>query len=120
MKHSQFQVLVLEALAGLPQEFLDRIENVDVVVEQWPSAEDLREAGVSSDEMLLGLYMGVPLTERDGYNMVLPDKITIYQRPIENECQTEAEVVKEVRGTVVHELAHHFGIDDDQLTEWGL
>lgn len=120
MKRSQFETLVREALAGLPQEFLDRMENVDVVVERWPSAEDLRDAGVAPDETLMGLYTGVPLTEREGYNMVLPDKITIYQGPIEDECQTEAEVVEEVRGTVVHELAHHFGIDDDQLTEWGL
>jgi predicted Zn-dependent protease with MMP-like domain len=120
MKRIRFEALVREALAGLSQEFLGRMENVDVVVERWPSSEDLQEAGVSSDETLLGLYMGVPLTERGGYNMVLPDKITIYQGPIEDACQTEAEVMKEVRGTVVHELAHHFGIDDDQLTEWGL
>ena len=120
MKLSQFEGLVREALAGLPQEFLDRMENVDVVVEQRPSVEDLLEAGVSPDETLLGLYVGIPLTEREGYNMVLPDKITIYQGPIEDQCQTEAEVVEEVRGTVVHELAHHFGIDDDQLTAWGL
>jgi predicted Zn-dependent protease with MMP-like domain len=120
MKLSQFEELVREALAGLPPGCLDKMSNVDVVVEQWPSTEDLLEADVSPAETLLGLYVGIPMTEREGYNMALPDKITIYQAPIEDQCQTEVEMEKAVRETVMHELAHHFGIDDDQLIAWGL
>jgi len=85
------------------------MDNVWVMVEERARGEDL-----------LGLYEGVPLTERDTYGgMALPDRITIYRRPICEMCETEEEVVETVRDTVIHEVAHHFGIDDDRLDELG-
>jgi predicted Zn-dependent protease with MMP-like domain len=75
---------------------------------------------LSHGETLFGLYHGVPLTRRDSYGPVMPDKITIFQRPLENICDSEDELVEEVRLTVAHEIAHFFGIDDDRLDELGL
>ena len=104
----------------LPTAFLHRMENVDIVVEDWPSREQLIGSGLGEDETLLGLYEGIPLPDRYDYNLVLPDKITLFQRAIESICATEQEVVNEVRATVVHEVAHHFGITDDDLHAMGV
>ena len=120
MRRREFEELVRQALEGLPEPFLDRMDNVDVVVQRWPSPQQLKDAGVAPGETLLGLYEGIPLTGRDGYNMVLPDKITLFLRPIEAECDTPQDMAEQVRETVVHEVAHHFGISDEALEEWGL
>lgn len=104
-----FEVLVAEALDSLPPELGRQMRNVVVVVE-----DDAPSPG------LLGLYEGVPLTERgDWYSAVLPDRITIYRKPICAISATEDEVVEQVRVTVIHEVAHHFGIDDARLDELG-
>jgi len=117
----RFEALAAEALDALPEPFTRHMRNVEVVVEMWPSARTLRETGVPRGETLFGLYEGVPLTERTSmYGNVLPDKITIYQGPIEEACDTESDVRDEVAHTVVHEFAHFFGIDDDQLRRWGV
>jgi|DewCreStandDraft_1066081.scaffolds.fasta_scaffold00032_176 predicted Zn-dependent protease with MMP-like domain len=118
----RFERLVRRALAGLPPEFRARLENVDVIVERRPRQEHLRAAGVPPGETLLGLYVGTPLTERSSgsYHLTLPDRIYIFQEPIERMCGTAREVVHEVRRTVMHELAHHFGITDDRLAQLGL
>lgn len=110
---ARFEELVVEALDGLPAELGRQMRNVAVVVEDdSPVTED--------GGTLLGLYEGVPLTERDAnYSGFLPDRITIYRRPICAFSSDEAEVVRQVRITVVHEVAHHFGIDDARLTELG-
>ena len=113
----EFERLVLKALESLPPSIRQRMENVDVVVEEWPSPEDLEEADLDDRHDLFGLYQGVTLTERTHYDMALPVKITIFQRPIEAACATRADVVKEVRVTVVHEVAHHFGLSDAALDE---
>ncbi len=111
MELSRFEALVSDALDGIPPELGALISNVVVLVED--DAED-------GDPDLLGLYSGVPLTERgEWYSGVLPDRITLYRRPILSICQTEEDVVYEVRTTVVHEVAHHFGIDDERLDELG-
>lgn len=116
---AQFEDLVVEALDSLPDDLLDLLDNVDVTFQLIPSREQLRNAGVSNGT-LLGLYEGIPLTERNsGYSMVLPDKITIFQRPIEQMCDSFEEIVTQVRRTVIHEVAHHFGIDDDRLDALG-
>ncbi len=117
----EFERLVLKALDSLPPPIRQRMDNVDVVVEEWPSPDDLEEAGLDDRHDLFGLYHGIPLTERTHYDMALPDKITVFQRPIEAACATRADVVKEVRVTVIHEVAHHFGISDAELdqTEYG-
>ena len=121
MRLEDFAVLVEEALESLPEEFLERIENVQVDIEEWPTREDLEAAGLSRRDKyaLLGLYHGVPLTDRGAYYMAFPDRITIYQKPIEAQCSTPQEVRALVRRVVLHELAHHFGIDDDRLHEIG-
>jgi predicted Zn-dependent protease with MMP-like domain len=105
----RFAELVGEALDGIPDELGRFMENVAVVVDD-----------TSPPRGLLGLYEGIPLTERFEYGgLAMPDRITIYRRAICAACADEAEVVEEVRVTVVHEVAHHFGIDDDRLDELG-
>ncbi|HUW16487.1 MAG TPA: metallopeptidase family protein [Actinomycetes bacterium] len=112
VESERFDELVAEALDGVPGELLGLMTNVVVLVEDEPPTPE------ESD--LLGLYEGVPLTERDGwYSGVLPDRITIYRGPVIRLCESWAEAVDEVRITVVHEIAHHFGIDDDRLAELG-
>ena len=112
VESERFDELVAEALDGVPGELLGLMTNVVVLVEDEPPTPE------ESD--LLGLYEGVPLTERDGwYSGVLPDRITIFRGPVVRLCQSWAEAVDEVRITVVHEIAHHFGIDDDRLAELG-
>ena len=120
MIRAQFERLVREALSQVPDELRARLDNVDLVVEDWPSPGQLVGSGIDDGQYLLGLYEGVPLTERYDYGMVLPDKITLFQKPIEGVCSTDEEVINEVRDTVVHELAHHFGIDDDTLEDIGV
>lgn len=120
MELDAFAELVSEALDLLPQQFQDALDNVDVVIEDWPSWNTMRMAHVRSKWALLGFYHGVPLTERtSGYNLVMPDKISIYQKPIEAQCQTSEEIRSLVHRVVLHELAHHFGIDDDRLHQIG-
>ena len=104
----------------LPVAFLHRRENVDVVVEDWASREQLVGSGPGEGETLLGLYEGIPMPDRYDYNLVLPDKITLFQSAIESICATDEEVVAEVRATVVHEIAHHFGITDEDLHAMGV
>lgn len=114
----KFEELVFRAMERLPERFKERLENVDVVIQDRPTREQREEAGITGDYDLLGLYEGVPLTERtSGYNMVLPDKITIFRRPLESLGLSAAELEIEVQDTVRHELAHHFGISDERLDE---
>ncbi|MCA1669062.1 MAG: metallopeptidase family protein [Thermomicrobia bacterium] len=115
-----FERLVADALDGLPDAILRMLDNVAVVVADAPTGHQRRRMRLADDEELLGLYEGIPLTERtSGYGAVLPDKVTIFQRAIEARCDSEAELVAEVRQTVVHELAHHLGISDARLIELG-
>ena len=115
-----FENLVAEALDALPEEFRYRLDNVDVVVQDWPSRETMRQAGVDRPLELLGFYHGVPLTKRGhNYYLVLPDKISIYRMPIMMRCRTPHQVSEMVQQVVRHEVAHHFGIDDARLWEIG-
>lgn len=120
MERRRFLRLVRQALEDIPEPFSDWLENIDVVVERRPTRSELYEAGVGADEALFGLYQGIPLTERESYGMVLPDKISIYQEPLEDAFPDETELVEEIRTTVLHELAHHFGMSDEHLGELGL
>lgn len=117
----EFEQLVEEALAELPPAFAEKMNNVAVLVRPWPTSSDLREAGVPAGSTLLGLYHGIPLTVRSSaYNLVAPDTITLFQCPIERVAGVAPAAVRaQVRRTVLHELAHHFGIDDDRLRELG-
>ncbi len=120
MDRDAFEKLVVEALEDLPLAFQEKLDNVQVVIENWPDRRTLRLAGVRHPSQLLGFYHGVPQTRRTRYySLVLPDKISIYQRPIEMRCRTAQEVRQRVKHIVRHELAHHFGIDDDRLREIG-
>ena len=112
MERERFEQLVSNAVAGLPQEFLDKLDNLDIVVENLPARHKTGES------LRLGLYEGVPAVSRGtGYNMVAPDKITIFQDSIESIARTDSEIELKVQEVVLHEVAHHFGIDDRRLDE---
>ena len=122
MELDAFADLVSEALDSLPEEFLARLENIQVDIEEWPTRDDLEAAGLSPRDRyaLLGLYHGVPLTDRTSYYSAFPDRITIYQKPIEAVAGgDEGRIREQVRHTVIHEIAHYYGIDDDRLEELG-
>jgi predicted Zn-dependent protease with MMP-like domain len=102
----------------LPEELQGRLDNVEVVVEDWPPVELMRSLGLPRGQLLLGFYRGVPLTKRGArYQLVLPDRITIYQRAIEATSRSREELVRRVREVVRHEIAHYFGFSDEQLEE---
>ncbi|MBZ5734739.1 metallopeptidase family protein [Nocardioides sp. TRM66260-LWL] len=112
MDDARFDALVDDALDAIPDELARLVRNVVVLVEELPPAEEPQD--------LLGLYDGVALTERDSSVVPgLPDRILIFRRPLLEMCESEDELVEEVRITVVHEVAHHFGIDDDRLHDLG-
>lgn len=120
MEFSDFEHLVDEALDGLPTYFRDRLDNVAIVVEDWPDRETLRLAGVSRPTDLLGFYHGIPLPQRtSAYVLVAPDKISFYRQPILMQCHTWQEVKALVTRVVRHEVAHYFGLSDDRLREIG-
>jgi len=122
MDPEDFARLVSRALESLPGEFLERLENVQVDVEEWPTRQELLEAGLGPGDRryLLGLYHGVPLTERGSQYVALPDRITIYQKPIEAAVgDGEADITRQVQRTVIHEIAHYYGIADERLEELG-
>lgn len=120
LSETEFEELVVAALDTLPEELLQLMNNVEVTVDRVPSRQQMRQAGIRSGT-LLGLYEGIPLTARhsSSYSLVVPDKITIFQRSIEGICSTQDEIVEQVRKTVIHEVAHHFGIGEERLRELG-
>ena len=116
MLRETFEELVADAVSGLPAEFRELLDNVEVFVEDWPSREQLKSVGLRDRHELLGLYEGTPITHRDqSYNLVLPDRITIFQKPLEEQCRSAAEIKREIVRTVKHEIAHYFGMDEDRL-----
>ncbi len=121
MSREDFEKLVMEALEGLPQEFKDRLDNVDVVIEDEPGKEQAVLLKDSGKCMVLGLYQGVPLVKRHHqYGMTMPDKISIFRKNIERACRNEDEIKRMVTHTVRHEIAHHLGISDERLRELGI
>ena len=118
VERERFEELVRRALGTLPDELARRVNNVDVEVQDHPSREQLAGARVPPGHTLLGLYQGVPLTKRhSSYGMVAPDRIIIFQEPLERIARNDDDLVERVRATVVHEVAHHFGISDARLRE---
>jgi len=114
--HSEFEALVERALRTLPRQFKEKITNVVVVVEDWADDETLRELGIDPPDTLYGLYRGTDLTRRDSsYGNVLPDTIHIFQGPIEEDCEDAEDMADLVRDTVIHEVGHYFGLDDDTM-----
>jgi len=118
MHRERFKSLVARAVEDLPKEFLTRLHNIDVVVEDYPASGQLRRVGLRHGQALLGLYEGIPQTKRSGhYGLVPPDKITIFQKPIEAMCKNDGEVIATIEKVVRHEIAHHFGISDARLRQ---
>jgi predicted Zn-dependent protease with MMP-like domain len=121
MNRTAFEDLVAEALEDLPDEIMGWLDNVAIVVGERPTPEQLAEAGLRPNQLLFGLYVGVPKTHRGfTYGETVPDKIVIFRRPIEQVCRTPAQVRDQVRRTVLHELGHHFGLDEDDLRAAGV
>jgi predicted Zn-dependent protease with MMP-like domain len=118
MERDKFEEIVIAVVSGMPAEFQELLDNVDIIVEDWPTRTQLKEVGLRNKGDLLGLYEGTPRTNRgQNYNLVLPDKITIFQKPLESQCSSVKELRKEIANTVKHEIAHYFGIDDERLHE---
>ncbi len=115
-----FEDLVAQAVEELPDWVRERLENVAILVQPWPTAEQMRSAHVERGRMLLGLYEGVPLIRRgQGYGLVPPDRITLFQRPLEAIASSREELIERVQHTIVHEVGHHFGFSDERLRELG-
>ncbi len=120
VRRKRFEQLVADALRGIPAELRSALDNIEVVVDDWPTDEQLADADLEPDDVLFGLYQGTPLPERSPLQpYALPDVITIFQGPLEDECDTEDEIREEIRRTVVHEIAHYFGFDEERLAELG-
>ena len=112
-----FETLVVEALDSLPPDIEAMLSNVEVVIEDEPDADQLRS--LAAGHTLFGLYTGIPLTKRDVYDHALPDKITIFKGPITRYARTPSRIREQVRRTVIHEIGHHFGIEEARLHELG-
>jgi predicted Zn-dependent protease with MMP-like domain len=110
----EFEQLVEQALGELPERFASLLDNVAIVVEEEPSDEDLDVMDEDANE-LLGIYRGVPITERHYDSMRLPDQIAIFRGPILRVAQSRSDALHEIRDTVVHELGHYFGLDDEGM-----
>jgi predicted Zn-dependent protease with MMP-like domain len=116
MTRERFRQLVEAAFELIPPEFRAALQNVAIVVEDEPASEHLAEVDVDPDDTLLGLYQGIPLTERQwAQGNTLPDKITLFQGPIEDISETEDDVVVEVGETLIHEIGHYFGLSEDEI-----
>src|SRR3954451_10392958 len=112
----EFEALVEHALENLPEEFSELLENVAVMVEDEPDPEDLEALGMEPGEELFVLYQGIPLDERPSfYQGAMPDRVFIYRGPILRSCENRRQVIREIRDTVVHELGHHFGLDEEDM-----
>jgi predicted Zn-dependent protease with MMP-like domain len=118
MQRKRFERLVDNAVATIPRRFRDALQNLAIVVEDEPPADVLAELGIGPDDTLFGLYQGTPLTERSSqYGNTLPDRISLYQGPIEDECETDDEIVECIGETLIHELGHYFGLSEDEIEE---
>jgi len=118
VRREEFDRLIEEALREIPKRFRKAMHNVAVVVEQEPPPELLHELEIPPGDTLLGLYQGTPLTERSwGHGNSLPDRISIYQGPIEDACDDEEEIRDCIAETVIHEFGHYFGMSEEQIEE---
>ena len=111
----KFECLVNEGIEEIPQKFLDKIKNTAIVIEDEPTKKQLKELKMRKNDLLFGLYEGVPKTERWGGDPLLPDKITIFKKEIEKYARSEEEIKRIAKETVWHEIAHHFGMDEEMV-----
>ena len=117
MERDKFEELVREGVKDIPKKFLEKLNNLDIVIENEPNREQLRKLRIKNGFSLFGLYEGVPQTKRGNYGQVLPDKITIFKNPIEKAAHSEEEIKEIVKNTVWHEIAHHFGLNEREVRE---
>jgi predicted Zn-dependent protease with MMP-like domain len=118
MTREHFLRLVDEALASIPPDFREAMQNIAVVVEDEPTAAQLAEVDIEPPDSLLGLYQGTPLTERQwAHGNVLPDKVTLFQRIIEEESESEDDVIVAIGETLIHEIGHYFGLSEEEIEE---
>ncbi len=121
MERDKFKRAVERILNDLPARFKDKLDNVLIEVRDRPTREEMRSLELRGGTILLGLYQGVPLTERGhDFGGTMPDRITIFQKPIEAHCRTDEDVEHELRTTLIHELGHYFGMSDEDLEKLGL
>jgi predicted Zn-dependent protease with MMP-like domain len=114
---AQFQELINQALQELPGEHVQNIKNVAILYEDVPTPEQREELKLHCDQTLLGLYQGIPLSRRQGMTRVLPDKITLFKKPLESQADTEDELREAIRHTLWHEIAHYYGLDHKKIHE---
>jgi predicted Zn-dependent protease with MMP-like domain len=118
MNRAHFRALVDEALETIPARFRDAMQNIAIVVEDEPTLEQLEEVGIEPPDTLLGLYQGIPLTERQwAQGNTLPDKITLFQGPIEDASDDEDDLVVAIGETLIHEIGHYFGLSEEEIEE---
>ncbi|HEX2444321.1 MAG TPA: metallopeptidase family protein [Vicinamibacterales bacterium] len=118
MQRKRFERLVDNAVATIPRKFRDALQNLAIVVEDEPPDDVLEELEIGPDDTLFGLYQGTPLTERTSqYGNTLPDRISLYQGPIEDECETDDEIVQCIGETLIHELGHYFGLSEEEIED---
>jgi predicted Zn-dependent protease with MMP-like domain len=118
MTREAFRDLVDEALLTIPVRFRDAMQNMAIVIEDAPSLQQLADVGIEPPDTLLGLYEGIPLTERQwAHGNVLPDKITLFQQPIESESTDEDDVIVAIGETLIHEIGHYFGLSEEEIEE---
>ena len=111
MERKRFEKLVEQALQRLPKVFRSKLTNVAIIIEDMPARE------LGRDDLLMGLFHGVPLTEKSTFSPTLPDRIFLYQKNIEAVCRSDEEIRREIRDTLLHELGHYFGLDEDALRD---
>jgi predicted Zn-dependent protease with MMP-like domain len=116
---SRFEALVDRAIRSIPAPFNQALDEVAIVIADEPTDDELEESGLDPDEVLYGLYEGTPRTEWGADDVPFPNRITLYRLPLEEDFPDPGELAEEVRETVIHELAHHLGIDDDRLHQLG-
>lgn len=120
VSREEFEQLVVDAVATLPPAILNRMENVAITIQDWPTRAQLQASNVPPGSTLFGLYQGIPLTQRtSSYGMVAPDRITIFRGPLITYMGTPEAIVEQVRKTVIHEIAHYFGMNEAQIAALG-
>jgi predicted Zn-dependent protease with MMP-like domain len=112
---TEFNDLITQAMNELPQKYIKGLDNVAIVIADNPTPEQQRKMHLNNQHLLLGLYEGIPLTERDGYNLVLPDKITLFKNQITTVVHNKSELFEQVKRTLWHEIAHYYGLNHDRI-----
>jgi len=120
VSEEEFQHYMEKALESIPEAFSEKMDNIVFIIEPYPSENDLARLGLNDRRQLLGLYSGIPYTHRNtGYMGTMPDRIILFQKNIESLCRTEEQLVDKIKEVVIHEVAHYFGMDDEEIRKAG-